>query len=38
MAPALLCLGLPVEATVINFEKVGLTPAPELRGLQSVKG
>ena len=38
MGVILLCLGLPVEATVLKFEKVGLTPATELRGLQSVKG
>jgi len=38
LATALLCLGLPVQATVLKFEAVGLTPATELRGLQSVKG
>ncbi len=38
MGVILLCLGLPVEATVLKFEAVGLTPATELRGLQTVKG
>jgi len=38
MGVILLCLGLPVEATVLKFEAVGLTPATELRGLQAVKG
>ncbi len=33
MGVILLCLGLPVEATVLKFEAVGLTPATELRGL-----